>query len=668
MESDFENNASEPTNDINCNDNEIDDEVVDEVDSGDYISDNGTFAEAKKKFSFSISSDEWENNITIKEDKRGDRYLGGKWVQIFISKLKEQNETCALVVKSNKVKRGKVIKTKAPFFRGKVVCMFQGCVKYTLIIKKPPVAGKNVRVKVRTIPPHTAIRHEAKLTKSRPISGQERKESSTELKNEKPSQVYYRRLGEVSDRQYEAGNLTGIGSKSVLQKISSETTLAQRLHKDVITELSLQKEIYDSIDDDLPDNHIKGCIQYLSVYPFSVHIYTSKQLQILSDVIKDGNCVLYFDATGKVVSKIPHQNKRVFYYPLLLKGREKGDPPVPVAEMISNSHNTTDICNLFIKLFRDLTIFKPKCGIPKRIEIDFTWAFLHGIVLAVNRESINKYLQRAWSVLQNDEEWGPNIVIHICSAHLQNSISHHVADQMKDKQGRKYVKHVFGLMIDARNLHDLEIIYRNLAILLLYPTDNSHAEYTEAKNALDSSIRNREFDDETEEPRESDETGAESSLPGKTAFFEHLEDIRRTVECGIIETTTGTINFLHCPKLLQYINKTYMSITPLWTGTLLDDMSHDTNSPAENWMKIVKKDILNDKHRLRPGLFIRKLRTSTNGRLKEYDRKLDTCKRKRKKGKTRSKRQKSPGVVKREKRAFISNPQKRHMDRNKRKQ
>ena len=95
MESDFENDVSDPTYDINCNDNEIDDEVVNEVDNDDCISDNDSFvAVSKKKFS--------------------------------LNKLREQNETCSLVIKSNKVKRRKVFKTKAPFSAVKRCVCFKG--------------------------------------------------------------------------------------------------------------------------------------------------------------------------------------------------------------------------------------------------------------------------------------------------------------------------------------------------------------------------------------------------------------------------------------------------------------------------------------------------------------------------------------------------------------
>ena len=60
---------------------------------------------------------------------------------------------------------------------------------------------------------------------------------------------------------------------------------------------------------------------------------------------------------------------------------------------------------------------------------------------------------------------------------------------------------------------------------------------------------------------------------------------------------------------------TLMPLAPVWTGLYLKEKSRDTNTKIENWMKIVKKDILQGKARLRPGAFVRKLHGTLGGRL-----------------------------------------------------
>ncbi|KAK6165102.1 hypothetical protein SNE40_023661 [Patella caerulea] len=71
-----------------------------------------------------------------------------------------------------------------------------------------------------------------------------------------------------------------------------------------------------------------------------------------------------------------------------------------------------------------------------------------------------------------------------------------------------------------------------------------------------------------------------------------------------LKTCTEISNPYYAPDVMKYLKKVFIPLSPLWTGRLLDEIAHDTNSPAEGWMKIVKKDILQGKLRLRPGKFI----------------------------------------------------------------
>ena len=56
--------------------------------------------------------------------------------------------------------------------------------------------------------------------------------------------------------------------------------------------------------------------------------------------------------------------------------------------------------------------------------------------------------------------------------------------------------------------------------------------------------------------------------------------------------------------------------TTLFPGKL--DVT-STNSIVENWMKIVKHNILKDEIKLRPGDFIRKIYEGISGRIKAVD-------------------------------------------------
>ena len=69
-----------------------------------------------------------------------------------------------------------------------------------------------------------------------------------------------------------------------------------------------------------------------------------------------------------------------------------------------------------------------------------------------------------------------------------------------------------------------------------------------------------------------------------------------------------------------------MPICPLWTGLIIGPTLFPwkvnvtfTTSIVENWMKIVKYNILKNDTELRPGDFIRRIYEGISGRIKAFD-------------------------------------------------
>ena len=106
----------------------------------------------------------------------------------------------------------------------------------------------------------------------------------------------------------------------------------------------------------------KGYLQHLQIDPFAVHLHTDTGINILAEHLKQTATALYLDATGGVVQKIPDQNKRVLYYALVLPGMGKDKPPLPVTEMITNSHSIPSIYHWLMEFQRKLSycVFTPK--------------------------------------------------------------------------------------------------------------------------------------------------------------------------------------------------------------------------------------------------------------------------------------------------------------------
>ena len=81
----------------------------------------------------------------------------------------------------------------------------------------------------------------------------------------------------------------------------------------------------------LPDSPIPVYIQYFVQDPFIVHMYGSKQIDLLK-LIKNYAIILNFDATGSLISKPPFCNNKIYYYALTLQHPEYSDYRGPVAE------------------------------------------------------------------------------------------------------------------------------------------------------------------------------------------------------------------------------------------------------------------------------------------------------------------------------------------------
>ena len=83
---------------------------------------------------------------------------------------------------------------------------------------------------------------------------------------------------------------------------------------------------------------------------------------------------------------------KIVYYALILSGRGRGKPPLPVAESISNSHEVIDVQTFFSNWYYQ---FKKLCRVLIwKIEINFSYLFLHSISSVFNNKTLQSYITR----------------------------------------------------------------------------------------------------------------------------------------------------------------------------------------------------------------------------------------------------------------------------------
>ena len=110
-----------------------------------------------------------------------------------------------------------------------------------------------------------------------------------------------------------------------------------------------------------------------------------------------GEITLHLDATGSVVRKIDKEQKKFLYYAITIKHPE-AKSPIPIAEMLTSDHTNVEISHFLSKWLYAAKQVLNKEFIPAHIEIDFSWAMLHGVCRSFNQVNLVEYLTSCWEL------------------------------------------------------------------------------------------------------------------------------------------------------------------------------------------------------------------------------------------------------------------------------
>lgn len=105
-----------------------------------------------------------------------------------------------------------------------------------------------------------------------------------------------------------------------------------------------------------------------------MHMYTVTGIDNLVEHLRS-RCpvILYHDATGGLLAKLPNQSKRILDYL----------PSLPVGALQLSRYTQLQI---------------------HQIETDYSWALMQSVLLTFNRENITTYLDRAYAVCTGEKE------------------------------------------------------------------------------------------------------------------------------------------------------------------------------------------------------------------------------------------------------------------------
>ena len=592
------------------------------------FAENGDFFTAKlpTKFTAFVTMDQWQH--WEPEQHHGYRSMGGPWKYTMRELLIMHVPSCVPAFRKNKVAKENSRKSSTAYWSLTAYCAFKDCeTVYSITVDKPKAGDVNIPIHVEL---RGTICHSSGETRATRCDGAERATWGKEAASTGPTELFHRKLGEISDKEFVAGNLSHCKNPGTLKKASYDNKKNQRLHEDVIAELIVLKRHICMEDNEY--TVLSGYIQLISCVPFSVHLYSEGQFKCC-----DSNANLYLDATGTVCQQIPDQAKQVYYYAIVSKG-EANEPAIPVAEMLTNDHTTINIGYFLQRMSSDYCKVIGKELQPQKVEVDFSWAMIHAAILAFNKTEVVTYLQESWKLTSgaSEEHFKFKTVVHLCSAHIMHMIMRKVASAFKNKQTSHFLGNCVGLLVNATSLEDADDIFKSLCVLFANETSKvvvadamTHLhELTCKTNSMDLDSPSDEgqlMDDEDM----LDDASERGPLYQKSPFYGHFKHVSETAKLlGSDEAESPDQNEYYSPKLVDYFVKSLMPYFPLWSALLLHDMSHDTNAVVENWMGAFKAMILNKRTSLRPGEIVEELRKSLKGRTRRHGLK----KRKTKKG------------------------------------
>ena len=415
-----------------------------------------------------------------------------------------------------------------------------------------------------------------------------------------------------------------------LKKIPWEERRRQDYAEDHIQDLIITDEVLH--DFDVESTVAPGYIQHLGVRPLEIILFTDKQIQLFIGKYRNGTCWLYVDATGSIIHPTRSEQKRLLYYTAVIKNPVTGQPPLPVCEMITESHTTASITNFFLR-FKTATAQFQRNPRPQKVEVDFSWALIQGVLLSFNQHDIKAYLDYCFKVhvlAEGKLEKNHFTIIHLCCAHFMKQMSNYIFSHTKDRSLAKFALMVFGRLQVSRSLSQALQLYRSISTVFLSPqtTADMKLHLGNLKKSIITSDSNH-FQGGTS--LSSAENGASEnshlhtmSIKLASPFSAEFNAIQREVEQSIkvlsIHKEHEENEYFSQGVFECFAN--YIHLFPLWSGVMLhltpESITRDSNASVECWMRLLKQDILQKQQRMKAARFVRIMYGSLPGRIRAY--------------------------------------------------
>jgi hypothetical protein len=288
--------------------------------------------------------------------KRRKKGLGRGWTDVVYNGFHKVWPQCSLKMIRNYMTSASKRNVCTPFWSAKAQCRTGNCIQVSFEIENKPIHGQDVTVSATVTGKcsHDANQQEAQQRPNRRwLTGEQRSDTASQLNVGKLSsrEQHLTRLATMSQMECEYGNTTFCQSPAVLRQAACEQRKKNELHPNVFVEIDIQRQAWST---SIEGKHFNGYIQSVGMYPFSMLLFTERQIQAYVEVIKaETSATLHVDSTGSLIQPLSEKtgHDTIYCYSLVMSNGS-----LPVCDFLSSWHrafalqNQLDIFNGHVKM------------------------------------------------------------------------------------------------------------------------------------------------------------------------------------------------------------------------------------------------------------------------------------------------------------------------------
>ncbi|KAJ8671772.1 hypothetical protein QAD02_003031 [Eretmocerus hayati] len=560
------------------------------------------------------------------------------WTTEFNNIFKSMNDKCVLKFNYHVLKYGN---PRNIMFKSLVVsadCKMNNynCYKYKFEINERIVEARDYVASVHIFGHYN---HTANDIQRRQISGEYRKALAEKLENQHVSVLQGEMLAQTNPEVLESGNRNSAPSRMLLYKIASEHKKRFDLDENFHLFLcKLRNKFFE--EPRLQGKFISGFIQGYSTYPaFSVTLFSENQILALIEEGKESEALfLDFDATGRAFAQPPDSDTRVFYYSLVIPGRD-WRPPVAAMEFISCSHSVRGIHSCLEIFVECLKKYSPNYStIIKWIETDFSKAMIQSVSKAFNNIDLSIYLNLTFSIIEIPDESIHLIYIHVCSSHVIKAAINRIKSFTDVEEERTMMRSAVSLLIHTTDIATAKMLFKKFVILfdsrmmssnhsdlvtdLLHPElldlivaeRNRDAHASNANSEMNSESHHNDLNDDFDAEEEILDYQFNNTKREQSKFYQEFFRVHVQATKGV--KFNGS-NPLYKPKFIEYLLNELLPYYPLWSGVMIKqfNLRRNSNAGSESWNKFIKHYLFDGEMRQKIPRAINKLESNVNNRL-----------------------------------------------------